>query len=486
MQLSAAAITNTMARLGNLGGRAISAMSLVLVLLTITGTTLLYIRSLSATETIPGLMVGQTAVGSTDFSRLEQAIHKEASRYGATELTLTVGSRGTRVERQTLGAEVDVTLTAARLKGMGRSGSFMRDLIHRVQARRNRLKIPLAVNFQRRTALAFFTNLKRRVDRAPAVSRLDLEKGKVVPGAHGYQLRVYDSMAAAELAINSGARSVPLAVTIRKATGEGDRFKDLDISHVLATFSTAYSLKTKDLDRGHNLKVGASKLDGKILGPGEQVSFNDTVGPRTEAHGYRMATVINEGELVDGMAGGSCQLSSTLFAASFFAGLDLVNSRPHTRPSSYIKMGLDATVSYPTADMIIKNPYPFPVVLHFKVNQGRVTVRILGKKRPWRKIVFEREVKGEVQFKTVEREDSRIPRGKRVISQRGVPGFLLERRRLFLGKGKEPSKVERRTLRYPPATQYIRVGTGPDDPEWKPKKKVEPFGKVDKEFSMER
>ena len=483
MQLTAT-LDNTITRLNSLSGRAVSAISVVLFLVMLAGSTLLYISSLSGTETIPGMMVGATQVGSVPFTDLEQVVLKEARRYGEKELTLTVGSRGTSVERRVLGAEVDVTLTAARLKRMGRSGNFMRDLIHRVQARRHGLKIPLAVTFQRKTALAFFTQLKERVDRAPAASRLDLETSTVLPGSDGYQLRVYDCMAAAELAIQSGATTVPLAVTIIK--GKGDRFKNLDISHVLATFSTAYSLKLKDADRGHNLKVGASRLDGKVLGPGEQVSFNDTVGPRTEAHGYRMATVINEGELVDGMAGGSCQLSSTLFAASFFAGLDLVNSRPHTRPSSYIKMGLDATVSYPTADMIIKNPYPFPVVLHFKVNQGRVTVRILGKKRPWRKIVFEREVKEEVPFKTVEREDSRVPRGKRMISQRGVPGFTLERRRVFMGQGKEPAKIERRILRYPPATQYIRVGTGPEDPAWTPKKKVEPFGKVDKEFTMER
>ena len=476
-----------MARLGSISGRAVTAVSVALLVIMLAGTTLIYLRSLSATQTIPGLRIGATEVGSTSFSRLEQAIAEEASRYGEKELTLTVGSRGTRAAREALGAEVDLSLTAARLKRIGRSGNLMRDLTHRVQARRDRLQIPLAVTFQRKTALAFFTTLKERVDRAPVASRLDLEKATVIPGSDGFQLRVYDSMAAAELAINSGATTVPLAVTIRKAGGEGDRFKGLDISNVLARFSTAYSLKQKDLDRGHNLKVGASKLDSRVLGPGEQLSFNDIVGPRTEAHGYRMAMVINEGELVDGMAGGSCQLSSTLFAASFFAGLELVNSRPHTRPSSYIKMGLDATVSYPTSDMVIKNPYPFPVVLHFKVNQGRVSVRILGKKRPWSKIVFEREVKEQVPFKVVEREDSRIPMGKRAISQRGVPGFRLERRRIFfVGKSKEPSKVERRTLRYPPTTQYVRVGTGPVDPNWEPKKKVEPFGKVDKEFSMER
>ena len=126
---------------------------------------------------------------------------------------------------------------------------------------------------------------------------------------------------------------------------------------MLGHFSTAYSEQDKDRDRGYNLKVGASKLDGQVIGPGASFSFNDVVGPRTKAQGYRMAPVLSDGEVVDGMAGGACQLSSTLFAAAFFAGLELSSSRPHTRPSSYIKAGLDATVVYPGTVVIRPKVY---------------------------------------------------------------------------------------------------------------------------------
>ena len=483
MQLTAA-ISSSVSRLGNLGNRAITVLSVLLLALMLTGSTLLYMRSLSLDQTIPGVRLGSTALGAVDYHRLDGVISDEARRHDAVELTLTAGGRSMKVSRSQLGVQVDRVVTRARLQRLGKSGNFLRDLIQRVHARRGRLAVPLAVKLDHRTALAFFSGLKQRLDRAPVAARLDLEKGVVVPGSEGYRLRIYDSLAVAELAINRGATMIPLAITTNRAAG--DRFKDLKINHVLGHFTTAYSLKEKDKDRGHNLKVGASKLDGLILGPGEQLSYNKTVGARSEAQGYRMATVINEGELVDGMAGGSCQLSSTLFAASFFAGLELVNSRPHTRPSSYIKMGLDATVSYPTIDMVIKNPYPFPVVMHFKVNQGRVRVRILGRRRPWRKVVFEREVKEQTPFKEVERKDESVPRGNRYISQRGVPGFHLERRRLLFGKGDKPQRVERRQLNYPPTTQYVRVGAGPAIPDWKPPRKKAPFGDVPKQFSMER
>jgi hypothetical protein len=221
-----------------------------------------------------------------------------------------------------------------------------------------------------------------------------------------------------------------------------------------------------------------------VIEPGGRFSFNQTVGRRTEAEGYRTAPVITEGELVDGMAGGACQLSSTLFSAAFFAGLELESSRPHTRPSSYIKMGLDAAVAYPGTDLVLKNPYPFPVVIHFKVSQGKVAVRILGQKRPWRKVVFEREIKETIPFRTEVRQAKHIPRGYRFVSQVGVPGFKVERRRLFYSAGSNPDKVEKREVKYPPTTQYILEGTGAKDPSWKAPPELHPFGEVPPVFSL--
>jgi vancomycin resistance protein YoaR len=464
--------------------RLISLASALLLLAMLGCSALLYRRSLGVPEPIAGLKLGATEVGAISGSELRRAIAAEASRFGQGAVTLQWDSFTFDVKRRDLGARVDTAATRRRLLRVGKSGRFFSDLSERVRARRSKLSVPLDVRLDRDVALAFFIRLKEKLDRQPVPVRLDLENQRVAPGQNGYLLRVYDCLAATELAFRRGQRRIALAVTLLKPPGEA--LDKLDISHVLGHFSTAYSLKEKDRDRAHNLKVGASKLDGKVIRPGESLSYNTVVGPRNKGQGYRMAPVISQGELVDGMAGGSCQLSSTLFAASFFAGLELTSSRPHTRPSHYIKMGLDATVAYPTTDLVIKNPYSFPVVLHFTVKQGRVRVRILGQKRPWRRVVFEREIKQVIPFNEVVREDPEIPAGRQVISQVGVPGFVLERRRLLYGKGAEPQTVERRELRYPPTTQYVRKGTGPANPDWEPPKEREPFGEAKTTFSMEQ
>jgi vancomycin resistance protein YoaR len=448
------------------------------------GSGLLYYRSLRSSRTVPGISVGRVRLESLDGAQLQGIILQEAEKFLDGPTTLRIGSQTVQATRREIGAKVNVEETKTRLLATGKTGDFLRDLVDRVQARRGRLRVPLATALDRDLALGFFTRLKEEVDR-PAVSpRLDLDRATVVPGADGYVLRVYDCMAATELSLGRNEDLVSLAVTLQRPRGNGERLQDLDISHVLGTFTTVYSLADKDADRAHNLKVAASKLDGTVMEPGAQLSFNETVGPRTEAEGYRTAPVITEGELVDGMAGGACQLSSTLFAAAFFAGLELESSRPHTRPSSYIKMGLDAAVAYPGTDLVLKNPYPFPVVVHYRVSQGKVQVRILGKERPWRKIVFEREVKEAIPFKTEVRQASHIPRGNTVVSQAGVPGFRLERRRLFFRKGTQAEAVEKREVRYPATTQYILEGTGPKDASWMPPKQPAPFGDAPPLFTM--
>ncbi len=231
---------------------------------------------------------------------------------------------------------------------------------------------------------------------------------------------------------------------------------DIDISHVLGHWETKYPPVEKD--RNYNLKVAAEKVNGTILLPGEELSFNTKVGDRTEKEGYRVAHVITAGEMVDGLAGGTCQVSSTLHGAAWFAGLDIVSSRPHSRPSAYITMGLDATVVYPTTDLVIKNSYDFPVVLRYVVSQGTMRVEVLGRKRPYDKIAFEREIKKEIPYQTITREDDTLPAGTMIVEQIGFPGYELVRRRIFLKDGKEV-KVEKMPIKYPPTTEYIRVGT---------------------------
>ena len=299
--------------------------------------------------------------------------------------------------------------------------------------------------------------LKDELDHAPVDARLDLEKRTLVAEVEGRKLDLDATVAALAGALAAGKTRGTLVFLHKKPRRLAKDLGHVGVDQVLGFFETNYDRSQRSAARTYNLRLAASKLDGTVLLPGETFDFNEVVGPRDEANGYKVAPVIAEGELVDGIGGGTCQISGTLHGAAFFAGLDIVERYPHTRPSAYIKMGLDATVVYPTIDFRIKNPFSFPIALHEVVKNGTVRAEILGPTQPMT-VTFIRRITDALPYEQLERNDDRLPRGERVLSQRGVPGFKLTRYRIL--RDGDHAVRERWTDTYPPTTQIVRVGTG--------------------------
>jgi vancomycin resistance protein YoaR len=327
----------------------------------------------------------------------------------------------------------------------------------RASGEKKALVLPVPIVLDATRASETILSLKDELDRSPVDARLDLEKRALVTEVEGRKLDLDATVADLEHALATGKTSTTLVFLHKKPRRSAADLGHVGVDSVLGFFETNYDRSSKAAARTYNLRLAASKLDGTVLLPGETFDFNDVVGPRDEANGYKVATVIAEGELVDGIGGGTCQISGTLHGASFFAGLDIVERYPHTRPSSYIKMGLDATVVYPTIDFRIRNPFDFPIVLHEVVKNGVVRAEILGARQPYT-VTFIRRITDALPFEQTERPDDRLPRGVRVLSQRGVPGFKLTRYRI-LREGDHAVR-ERWTDVYPPTMQIVRAGTG--------------------------
>jgi hypothetical protein len=257
--------------------------------------------------------------------------------------------------------------------------------------------------------------------------------------------------------------SVDLVIDAVPPSRTASAIGEVQVSDVIGWFETKYARDLKHEARTFNLKLAASKLDGHVVMPGEVFDFNEVVGPRSEANGYKIAPVIAQGELVDGIGGGTCQIAGSLHGAAFFAGLDIVERKPHTRPSFYIKMGMDAAVSYPAITLKLRNPFPYPVVLHETVQNGVVRAEILGPKRT-RDVTFVRKISDVTRFEEREVPDPKIPKGERVLSQRGIPGFKITRYRLL--RDGSFAVRERTQDAYPSTTQIWKVGTGDPDPKF--------------------
>ena len=147
---------------------------------------------------------------------------------------------------------------------------------------------------------------------------------------------------------------------------------------LLAKFSTNYN--ARDTDRTTNLRLAAEKINGTVLMPGETFSYNTVVGERTIAAGYKEAAMYQNGEVVDGLGGGICQISTTLYNAVLYSNLEIVERRNHQFVPSYASAGRDATVVYGSIDFRFKNTRNYPVKILCTVSGGVAKCEIYGLK----------------------------------------------------------------------------------------------------------
>ena len=171
--------------------------------------------------------------------------------------------------------------------------------------------------------------------------------------------------------------TIPLKVLYPNVTTNmigSEAFPDL-----LSSFSTKYSVRATA--RTTNLKLAASKINGTVLMPGETFSYNKVVGSRTIAAGYKEAPIYVSGEVVDGLGGGICQITSTLYNAVVYANLDIVERTNHQFVPSYVTASRDATVVYGSLDFKFKNNRNYPIKINCSVSGGIANFQIFGLKQ---------------------------------------------------------------------------------------------------------
>lgn len=166
----------------------------------------------------------------------------------------------------------------------------------------------------------------------------------------------------------------------------------LGLVYLQARFSTYFDPNLPD--RVHNIELAARQIDGLLLQPGQEFSFNAVVGKRTAQRGFRSAPVLVGGELVDGVGGGICQLSTTLYNAALLADLPIRERVHHSRPLGYVAPGRDATVYDGLYDLRFMNNRDEPVLLSVEIIENRLTVAVWGSSPP----------KHEVNVVTVDRK----------------------------------------------------------------------------------
>ena len=228
---------------------------------------------------------------------------------------------------------------------------------------------------------------------------------------------------------------------------------------LLGTCSTKYN--AGNTGRTTNLKLSSGKINGKVLLAGEEFSYNKTVGERTIAAGYKMAATYSGGKVVDGLGGGICQISSTLYDAVVFADLDVTVRRNHQFVTSYLPGGKDATVVWGAQDFKFKNSRKYPIKITATVSGGVATIQVWGHYEETEyDISIETKKTATIAYTTQYINDSSLPAGTQKVVQKGNNGSKYEAYKVKKLNGEVVSRTLLSKDTYNAMQKIIRVGTG--------------------------
>ena len=289
------------------------------------------------------------------------------------------------------------------------------------------------------------------VRRDPQDAYFELDPYQIYPDLDGID---FDLEIAREiLKENKDEYTIPLKIT--KANKTINDLGTEAFPYLISSFSTKYDASNKN--RSTNLEIAAQKINGKVLMPGEIFSYNKVVGKRTVEEGYKDAKIYADGGVVDGLAGGICQISSTLYNAVLLANLEIVERRNHSYVTSYVSAGRDATVVYGAIDFQFKNSRNYPIKIEASVKNGIAEFKIHGMQEE-----NEYEIKilpvttASIPYSTEYVQDPTLMPGQQVVVQAGHAGYKVT---TYIEKrlnGEEVSKEVLSNDTYSPMKAIIR------------------------------
>jgi vancomycin resistance protein YoaR len=270
-------------------------------------------------------------------------------------------------------------------------------------------------------AATFFARLVRHVERPPrnAGFAITTHGVRVVPAHEGVTVDVRATAARLlAAAVSPRQRIAKLAVITEPPARTTAEARAMGIKDLVASYETVYG---GDPNRIHNVQLVARLIDGTLIGPGKEFSFNATTGERTPEKGFREAPVIINGELQNAIGGGVCQVSTTVFNAAYEAGLKINERTNHALYISHYPQGRDATVNYPDIDLRFVNDTRHWLLLRTFVGSSSLVVALYGTRVDRR---VETETAPLVETGPVPETriaDPTLPEGEEIVEEYGEP-----------------------------------------------------------------
>lgn len=418
---------------------------------------------LESNQIARGVTVGGHDVGGTTVSEARARLQAQMSKCETAPISLRLGDETWRVSPEEIGTVIDVDAALRAAYSIGRSGRLQERLRQRHQATREGIDIPLVVSVDEQRLRDLVFALASVVQVQPVDARIiitDDDEVVIEPSSEGRRLNVEELISRLRsTTLERGAREIDLPVETAPPAVVTSELESRGIVRLLGEYTTKF--KASNVKRSENIRLGAAMVDGTIIVPGDVFSFNEIVGPRTPERGFLEADIILNAELVPGIGGGICQVSTTLYNAALLSDLEIVSRVNHSLPISYVPLGRDATVSYGAIDLKIRNNTDHHVLLKARVDKDTVTFKVFGDLPQDMAIGIETQVLEKIEPGVIEQVDAKSPPGSRTTVQTGAPGYLVAVWRVVKSGGVEIRRELISRDRYKPQPMIVKTGPSP-------------------------
>ena len=322
-----------------------------------------------------------------------------------------------------------------------------------------RQDIQMELTFEKKALNNYINNISTIINIEPVNATLMTSGNKLIinDGKNGLKLDITLTYKSIEQFITKGKKTSVLLIT-ELVPPKYNKDNLLTTKDKLGQYTTRFN--AKDVSRVSNITLAADNCNNFIVIPNEVFSLNKTIGPRLEKFGFKLAHVIVANQLVDGIGGGVCQVSSTLYNAVLLSNLKIVERTHHSIPSAYVGLGRDATVSGDYIDFKFQNNTNYPIYIHNEVVGNKLKFSIYGKNDYTnRKVNILTKILSRIKPIIKLINDPTLKKGSVVVDKKSYSAWVVESSREVIENGKILYIEPLFTDKYPLINGEKRIGT---------------------------
>lgn len=410
----------------------------IVLIILITVFVVLSLSLLNKKTFLKNIFVDDVNVSELSFEQARSLMQDTVSeKYTSKKIIIKYKDRVWEVMPSEISYKINIEQALENAYKIGRTGSIFKRVYQFIYLNFIKTVIEVTPDFNRHKLYNVLLDIKKQVDSRPQNATINKQKGAFIVNKEvlGKSLDIDINQELIEKRIiEKDFRNIELIVNDINTDITYNDIKD--INNELGKFTTIFNMN--NYNRSYNIDIACKKINNTIILPGEVFSMDKVLGARTIENGYREAPVIYKNEIISGIGGGICQVTTTLYGTVLLSKLEVLERTHHSIAPSYVELGQDATIAEGFIDFKFKNNSDYAISVFAETIENKIIISIFGKTESTDFIV---KLKSEItEVYTTDEEDiifdDSIPDYQKIVVNEAKQGFkVVVYRETFNKKG---------------------------------------------------